>query len=588
MPAVSNVKYQQVIGDYTFTFWFGEEFDFSTPTTVTLDDDVIKSFEFSGENSDPMGLHTANSLKISIDVAVFNLTLREAFIDGTITNTTGLILDTISGGIFNGKTFDIDDFIYYNSIQVEKNGVVIFYGVQDIQDEVSVDGDFMDLEYTCIISKALQILPLKYFKTLGAGSYSYIYMYMYNLTGSNYNDTILGFWNMDNYYTDGGSVRGVINIDDKYRGITYFNYTMTFKYLFELVSSWCSTMISKWLRASNTFTLDNPFNHIKFYKLSATNDFLKSTQLTEDEIRFNYKLSDYDMFGETSVLNYDSWFEFLRDLTPSLFLRSKVDYDNLELNHYPILDNTDEVEFNEEVKLEGNPILYKWKWNEINNTFNSSNRMTFERGQPFPNDEITLTKRSNGSGNLKRLELKTYFHNVPISSSNHRYRKTWLASDNNIGAIGYITNFSIDGAIESVFIRCHDVVSIKRNATDYYEPTNKVNTVSLPDAKDRAVSPSGAKVANEYYNWRALRVTDTTLPTEINHLIWAYLRGGSVTFEFTTDQDIDINSINSFCSFSDYTFLPNYLQSFNTKGIITKISKSSENDLVRVEVTIAN
>jgi len=215
----------------------------------------------------------------------------------------------------------------------------------------------------------------------------------------------------------------------------------------------------------------------------------------------------------------------------------------------------------------------------------NSTKYTYPKGTPYENEQIDVSYKNNGNGNLRRLEFNLDFHNVPITTSNHRHRSQWKSTDNNLGAIGYRVSLQMGSEpfALSKFVRCSDYVAVKLDDTNYYSPIEQTNTVTLPNAKNDNV---GGVVAANYLTWRNTRLSRTTIPTVVNYVIMNFLSNTSATFEFETDQDVSLNNLNGTLTFNDYSFLPDSLQLLNGFGWISKIEKSVIGSTITIGTTI--
>lgn len=584
MP-VANYKYTYSFPntDYSIELWFGEEDAFSTPTEIELDEETVLDLTWNGEADSPFGLSIANQAEITLKLDKFSNTEKVFFLNGAIEDTTLTLFSS------SGYDYNLSDFPCLNVLKIINNGTTEFIGVQEVQETISTDENgYFKLKFTCIIAKALQLFPFKIERQQGFGSWAYFDRYFTDqATGVNYNNTKTCNYHVDNYYLT-SIVNAVVIRDEVGRNQNY--YATTFKNLFEVLSGFISTIITLWLRQSSTFTFNNPLNYMKLYKLDGASTMLKGTLLTENELHFIYKRGIVDniavsmsLFGESSILDYDSWWEFLREFTSNYYIRSKIDYSTLTVSHLPIKDLSDEVTINGEIGVEGDYTLYEWVWNESNMSLRNSNKVTYPKGQSYENEQIEISYTNKGNGNLRRLEFNLDFHNVPITASNHRHNSVWNATDNNLGAIGYIEILDIsESSASNKFVRVSDFVEIKRDANNYYTPTEQTNTVTLPNARNDNV---GGVVARNYLQWRNTRISTTTIPTVVNYMIMNFLRNASASFEFNTDQDVLLNKLNGTITFSDFTFLPENLQVLDGFGWINKIEKSV-NGLVKIGVTI--
>ena len=582
MP-VANYKYTYDFpnSDYSIELWFGEADAFSAPTEFQLDEETIIDLTLSGESDNPFGLPTASQATLKLNLDKFNSFQKIYFLQGKIEDTT-LTLFTADSGT---KTFELNDFPCLNTIKVINNGNVEFIGVQEVQETIDTDeNSIFELKFTCIVAKALQLFPFKINKSYSGINYGYIEYYFIENGMSNQNTYFL-----DNYYLS-SIVNAVVVREDPDRDASYFS--ALFKDLWTAVSNLTTSIINLWLRDTDTFTINNPLAYLKLYSLDGASTMIKGTLLNENNIEFIYKRSESAtseqkicLFNESSWLPYDSWWEFLREFTSNYYIRSKINYSTLTIEHLPIKDLTDEVTINGEIGVSGNYSLYEWIWNQSIMSLKNSTKYTYPKGSPYENEQIDVSYKENGNGNLRRLEFNLDFHNVPITTSNHRHRSQWNATDNNLGAIGY--RVSLQMGSETIpfnkFVRCSDYVEVKRDDTNYYSPTEQTNTVTLPNAQQDNV---GGVVAANYLTWRNTRLSETTIPTVINYVIMNYLRNTSATFEFETDQDVSLNNLNGTLTFSDYSFLPDSLQLLNGFGWISKIEKSVIGSTITIGTTI--
>jgi hypothetical protein len=584
MP-VANYKYTYDFpnSDYSIELWFGEADAFSAPTEIELDEETIIDLTLNGESDNPFGLPTASQATLKLKLDKFNTFQKIYFLQGKIEDTT-LTLFNVASGTYAGN-YQLNDFPCLNTIKVINNGNVEFIGVQEVQETIDTDeNSIFELKFTCIIAKALQLFPFQTSRVNANGDkFGFVSSYILNQgTGSGYDKYYINNYLVDNYYLT-SFTNAVVVRDEKDRDAGY--YSTTFKNLFEIVGSLTNVIINLWLRDTDTFTINNPLAYMKLYKLDGASTMLKGTLLTENEIQFIfYRTDGIDVFGETSNLPYDSWWEFLREFTSNYYIRSKINYSTLTISHLPIKDLTDEVTINGEVGVSGNYSLYEWIWNQSIMSLKNSTKYTYPKGSPYENEQIDVSYKNNGNGNLRRLEFNLDFHNVPITASNHRHRKVWNATDNNMGAIGYIESLEINGiSTHNNFVRCSDYVEVKRDDTNYYSPTEQTNTVTLPNAQQDNV---GGVVAANYLTWRNNRLSTTTIPTVINYVIMNYLRNTSATFEFETDQDVSLNNLNGTLTFNDYSFLPDSLQLLDGFGWISKIEKSVIGSTITIGTTI--
>ena len=582
MP-VANYKYTYDFpnSDYSIELWFGEADAFSTPTEIELDEETILDLTLSGESDNPFGLPTASQATLKLNLDKFNSFQKIYFLQGKIEDTT-LTLFTADSGT---KTFELNDFPCLNTIKVINNGNVEFIGVQEVQETIDTDeNSIFELKFTCIIAKALQLFPFKVNKSYSGINFGYIEYYFIENGMSKQNTYFL-----DNYYLS-SIVNAVVVRDEVDRDAFY--YSALFKDLWIAVSDLTTSIINLWLRETHIFTINNPLSYLKLYSLDGASTMLKGTLLDENNIEFIYKRSKSAnseqkicLFNESSWLPYDSWWEFLREFTSNYYIRSKINYSTLTISHLPIKDLTDEVTINGEIGVSGNYSLYEWIWNQSIMSLKNSNKYTYPKGSPYENEQIEVSYKENGNGNLRRLEFNLDFHNVPITTSNHRHRSQWNATDNNLGAIGYRVSLQMGSETISFnkFVRCSDYVEVKLDDTNYYSPTEQTNTVTLPNAQQDNV---GGVVAANYLTWRNTRLSETTIPTVVNYVIMNYLRNTSASFEFETDQDVSLNNLNGTLTFNDYSFLPDSLQLLNGFGWISKIEKSVIGSTITIGTTI--
>jgi len=555
-----------------------------TPSYVDLDDPAFVGCKISCEQDSysgirsVLGLPTANVLTLTLDINDFSNTLINQLYDGTNASSTTLTLYT---GYTTG-------FRYENTIVLKKNGTPIFYGVQEIEDKVTTNsnGQF-EIEFVCIISKALQILELS---DEGLGLTDNSTIETEPTTLPNYDKICRTTYNYDFFYLVSSQVRGSqaktapLNQSAGHKFIT-------FKYFFEVLSDLCSTLATAWRRGSTTITIDNPMTIHTFYKQDETSAGSTGSPLTEDELGFVYAIDDIGtgdnqtgLFVDT--LKYESVWEFLRDMLEGWGFRSKYDYSALTLKHYPFKDTTNEVTINGNIGLQGDLTHNELKFTSINSTIKGNIDYNGPIGiSKNEVKDVTVTYQTNNNGNLARFELYPIFHTSPVGVTDHRIAKWWGSKCYNHGAISYLRIVSYSGINRASILRAHDKIAYKYASASAYSPTPHAEVLKLPDASS---AKNGDYVGKYMTNWVRKRLSNSTSPVITNYVLWTYLLSPSLSFEIKLDQgNFNIEDIGEVCTFSSLDFLPAYSNISEDIAFITKIEYDFEG-FWTIGVTLAN
>lgn len=573
---------------YQFELMIGSHLTI-TPNYIDLEDPAFVSCLFSGEQDDysgiksVLGIPTANVLNLTLNLNEFTNTVIEYFYNGTSTSTDTLTLYTGYSVPFN----------YENTIILKKNGTTIFYGVQEIEDEVSTNADgHYEMQFVCMIAKSLQKLECS---DEGLGLTDNSTVQIEPSTIPTYEKVVETRYNFDFFYLSGSSVRGSIFKQPPANLYAYHRW-ITFKHFFESISGLATVLATAWRRGSTTITIDNPMTNHTFYKIDEGVGGGKGSALTENELGFVYAIAMEEK-GTSNVINqdgllvnilkYDSVWELLRDYLEGWAFRSKFDYSTLTLEHSPFKDTTDKVTFNSNIDITSDLSHHQLKFVSINSTFKGN--LNYDGAIGISKNEvldITVTNKTNNNGNLQRFELYPIFHTCPVGVTDHRVGKWWASKCYNHGSIGYLRIVSYSGSSKATIIRAYDAINFKYASASTYEPTPHADVLDLPNAESS--SSNGNYVGKYMTNWTRKRLSNSTSPVITNHVLATYLQSPSLTFEFQTDQDLSIEDLGKTCEFSDLSFLPAYSNISVDVAFITKIEYDFESGVYNVGVTLAN
>ena len=555
-----------------------------TPSVINLTPPQIKSYNFKSEIDYITGLPLANEFNIELNIALFNDTTK-----GYFYNATASLLNTLT--LNNGKVIP---FFYENTLEVKKNTDVIFYGVQERLEAGETDEDgFFNLKFICLLSKALQIIePNEEFMKLSETADD-DGRYLVDSTSATITYDIIIFhrYIFDYFYTIGGEARGKISIDRPSNfnaGICDFYDSVTIKYLFEYIGDIASELCTAWRRGTFTMSIDNPYNNFDFYKNSETQANTKGTLLAENDIRILWRKTangNFTDIGEGISFQYNSVWDFLRILFEGLPLRFKYDYVNKKIINTQIVNTGDDLEITGQVNNISNAIRNEIQFIEVNNQYQGNNNAITAKG--FDNNTLidyTQTIKANNNGNLARLEIQSLYNNVPTACSANRIGRVWGSRIHNPSLIGYLRVINFGGTNLQTFHKIHHVVGVNYNGTDKYEPT--APTIDL-DYKNATIKQNTerARVNNSITYNNTIR-QNTTTPTIFNHVINTYLNRPSLTLTINTTDNLTPSDIGRMVSFSNYNFIPAWVNFSVTYGFIKSIEYDFE--LTKLEVILAN